>query len=135
MRYCASFTDSTFIKLNPNIKGLTFGDQYIKMTQFADDTSLILDGTQCSLEATLNILEIFGNYSGLKMNMEKTKVIWIGRKRFSKEKLDMAYNLQWGNTEFSMLGLKISTNIEQIPSINYIETIQKYKEGYAEMAK
>ena len=26
-----------------------------------------------------------------------------------------------------MLGLKFSTNIEQIPSINYIETIQKIK--------
>ena len=68
---------STFIKLDRNIKGLKFGDQHIKMTQFADDTTLILDGTQCSLEAALNILEIFGNYSGLKMNMEKTKVISI----------------------------------------------------------
>ena len=84
---------STLIKLDPNIKGLKFGDQHIKMTQFADDATLILDGTQCSLEVALNILEIFGNYSGLKMKTEKTKVIWIGRKRFSKEKLDIAYHL------------------------------------------
>ena len=50
---------STFIKLDPNIKGLKFLGQHIKMTQFADDTTLILDGTQCSLEAALNTLEIF----------------------------------------------------------------------------
>ena len=48
---------STFIKLDKNIKGLKFGDQHIKMTQFADDTTLILDGTQCSLEAARNILD------------------------------------------------------------------------------
>ena len=53
-----------------------------------------------SLEATLNMLEIFGNFSGLKMNMEKTKVIWIGRKCYSKEKLNVNYNLQWGSHEF-----------------------------------
>ena len=48
---------------------------------------------------------------GLKMNMEKTKVIWIGRKCYSKEKLSVNYKLQWGNTHFSMLGLKFPTNL------------------------
>ena len=33
---------STFIKLDPNIKGLKFGDQHIKMTQFAYNITLIL---------------------------------------------------------------------------------------------
>ena len=51
-----------------------------KLTQFADDTTIILDGTSKSLQATLNILEIFGEISGLKMNSEKTKLIWIGSK-------------------------------------------------------
>ena len=41
------------------------------MTQFADDTTLILDGTTNSLEAALNILEIFGSISGLKVNTER----------------------------------------------------------------
>ena len=42
-----------------------------KFTQFADDTTIILDGTSKSLQATLNILEIFGEISGPKMNSEK----------------------------------------------------------------
>ena len=37
------------------------------MTQFADDTTLILDGTTISLEAGLNILEDFDSISGLKI--------------------------------------------------------------------
>ena len=52
-----------------------------KLTQFIDDTTIILDGSQPSHQAALNILEIYGNYSGLKMNKEKkTKVIWIGKR-------------------------------------------------------
>ena len=45
----------------------------IKITQFADDTTIILDGTKDSLQLTLNVLEIFGNISGLKINTEKHK--------------------------------------------------------------
>ena len=56
---------SILIKLDPKILGLNIKDNSIKITQFADDTTLILDG---SLEAALNMLEIFGNFSGLKMN-------------------------------------------------------------------
>ena len=54
-----------------------------KLTQFADDHSIILNGTHHSLLAALNTLEIFGNFSGMKMNKEKRKTIWIGRKRYS----------------------------------------------------
>ena len=36
---------------------------------------------------SLNVLEIFGSYSGLKMNTEKTKVVWIGRKKLTKDKI------------------------------------------------
>ena len=39
--------------------------------QFADDTALILDGSQSSLQAALNPLEIYGNCLGLEMNKEK----------------------------------------------------------------
>ena len=46
-----------------------------------------MDGTQETLQATLNTLEIFGTYSGLKMNTSKTKIIWIGKTKFSKDKL------------------------------------------------
>ena len=52
----------------------------IKATQFADDTTLLLDGSSSSLQATLNVLEIFGSLSGLKVNSEKTKLVWIGSK-------------------------------------------------------
>ena len=76
-----------FIKNNNDIKGIVIGTSEYKMTQFADDTTLILDGTIGSLEAALNILEIFGSISGLKVNTEKTQIVWIGKKNIQKKKL------------------------------------------------
>ena len=46
-----------------------------KMTQFADDTTIFLDGNKDSLEAALNTLEIFGSLSGLKVNIDKIKIV------------------------------------------------------------
>ena len=57
------------------------------MTQFADDTTILLDGSQISLTSSMNTLEVFGSLSGLKMNSDKTKVKWLGAKQFCKEKL------------------------------------------------
>ena len=62
--------------------GIKIMGNEFKLTQFANDTTLMLDGSQHSLQTALNVLEVFGDFSGLQMNREKTKVIWIGRKRF-----------------------------------------------------
>ena len=84
------------IKFNKDITGITITNHEFKPTQFADDTTLFLDGSTISLQATLNTLEIFGNFSELKMNKEKTKMIWIGRKNFLKENLQTPHKLNWG---------------------------------------
>ena len=42
-----------------------------KILQYADDTSIFLDGTEGSLLATLELLESFHKISGLKVNIEK----------------------------------------------------------------
>ena len=72
------------IQINPDIIGLKIKNIEFIITQLVDDTTLILNGSQHSLQSTLNTHEIYGNLSSLKMNKEKTKVIWIGRKNFPK---------------------------------------------------
>ena len=72
-------------------------------------------------------MEIFGSLSGLRMNKDKTKLIWIGRKKLVKEKLNISENLSWGETQFSLLGLKFSTSLEKIPSLNYMKAMTKMK--------
>ena len=72
-----------------NLKGISVNGNEFKISQFADDATLILDGSRSTLLAALNVLEVFGNMSGLKVNMDKTKLVWIGKKRHSKDKLDV----------------------------------------------
>ena len=82
------------IEVNIEIKGIFIDSVEIKITQFADDTTLVLNGSQSSLKAALNTLEIFGSYSILKMNTKKTKVIYLGRKKYSKDKLQISVDLE-----------------------------------------
>ena len=110
---------SLLIKINPGIVGFVLNNKEFKVTQFADDTTLILDGTKNSLQSALNTIETFGNFSGLKMNKEKTKVIWIGRKKYSKEKLNVSEILDWGKCEFTLLGIEFSVNLSNMPEMNY----------------
>ena len=107
------------INANENIKGIIIDGAEFKLTQFADDTTLILDGTIDSLRASLNILEIYGSISGLKINSEKTKLIWIGSRKNYKDKLTVDNNLNWGDTQFTLLGINFSTEIKDMEELNF----------------
>ena len=73
------------IRKDTEIKGISVGSTECKLSQFADDTTLILDGSQKSLERFLYIPERFGEISGLKGNCEKTEVLWIGSLKRSNQ--------------------------------------------------
>ena len=55
------------------IKVITVNQTEIKMSQYADDTTLILDGTKSSLSTALQTLSDFGEISGLRLNKGKLK--------------------------------------------------------------
>ena len=115
------------IENNKCIGGIKIGRGNYKITQFADDTTLILDGTSVSLLAALNTLEIYGSYSGLKINTDKTKLIWIGKKKFSTDKLVDGKKLTWGDTEFDLLGLTFSVDLGSMVYTNYARMKNKIK--------
>ena len=66
------------IKQNGQINGITVNNEEFLLGQYADDTFFLLDGTQTSLPQCLDTLELFGECSGLKVNVEKTKAVWLG---------------------------------------------------------
>ena len=113
---------------NGDIAGIEINNTTFKMIQFADDTTIFLDGTCDSLTAALNTLEIFGSLSGLKVNTDKTKIVWLGKKKFSRDKIHTAQKLDWGTTEFNLLGLTFSVNLREIPALNYEPAMIRAKE-------
>ena len=66
------------IRQNKKIKGYFISEVEIKITQYADDTSLFLDGSKATFEYCVHTISEYAKYSGLNMNYEKTKVLWFG---------------------------------------------------------
>ena len=83
--HCCSIFFS-LISQNPNIHGIKLQNTEIKITQYADDATLSLNGTLHSLSYALNTLEIFSSLSGLNINKDKTKMVWIGKKALFNRK-------------------------------------------------
>ena len=109
----------SMIMTNKHITGIFVEGTEYKLSQFADDTTLLLDDNPFSLHAALNTIEIFGSFSGLKINKDKTKVVWIGKKKHSKDKLCSELDLVWGNTEFDLLGIRFHVDLEKMIELNY----------------
>ena len=74
----------------PNCKVIRLPNlQEAKISQFADDTTLISKDTN-SLKFSLQIIGSFGSISGLRLNKKKTKAMWIGSSKHKKKKLELA---------------------------------------------
>ena len=69
------------IRSNRDIKGLNFGDKEIKISQLADDTTCFVADIK-SAKVLFEVLELCKLFSGLKCNLEKTIVSWIGVQKF-----------------------------------------------------
>ena len=66
------------VKKNSEIKGIFINGKEYKLSQYADDMQLILDGSEKSLKAALSLLKLYYTMSGLKINVDKTRALWIG---------------------------------------------------------
>ena len=82
------------IRKNKDIKGIIIDGEEYKISQYADDASIILEGSPTSMDGIIRDLDYFAIISGLKINILKTKLVWIGSKTFSKE---VFHRKRWNN--------------------------------------
>jgi hypothetical protein len=73
------------IRNNKDIKGINIGNSEVKVVQMADDTTSFLKDSE-SLQVLLETLEKFHSYAGLKLNLSKSEILWIGSKKKLKRK-------------------------------------------------
>ena len=119
---------TVLIKTNKTIKGIKCNNEEFKVVQFADDTTLLLNGMTQSLQAALNTIEIFGSFSGLKVNMGKTQIVWIGKKKYSKEKVTVRKCILNAVTTFKLLGINFCVDLEKCGKLNFPEKVRDIKE-------
>ena len=114
------------IREDQDIKAIKIEDTESKITQFADDTTFLLNGDRESFEKLFSHLDLFGNVSGLKLNHDKTNNVWLGSKSDSNVRWLPHLNMTWNPPKFKILGLWFTHNLENMEKINtqdkYLET-------------
>ena len=113
-------TLAIYIREQKNIQGIRLANMEIKITQFADDTCLYLNGTN-SRENVLKVFEDFYRYAGLKLNIDKTEAIWLGK----NHRIGKICNVKIINSPTKVLGIWIAKNTDEITRINLDERIDK----------
>ena len=117
---CAEFLNRAIINA-PEIQGFVIKGHEKKLTQFADDTSLFLDGSKRSLRKAISVLKTYEEASGLKMNLTKTKAVWVGSNRFSESKICHEIELDWVH-QFTALGIQYDVHdLQNVTTLNCTE--------------
>ena len=111
------------IRQNSNIKGIYIEEQETKLLQYADDTMAILADTN-SPKVLFELLDRFRNISGLKINCSKTKGMWIGSLKESKEEY---FGIKWPNIPIKALGVYFIHDQKLLKEKNFIERLDSIK--------
>ena len=121
------------IRNNKDISGISgkirikLFDYEYKLLQYADDTTILLDGSEKSLKAALTLEDQFSKFSGLKHNYDKTCCVKIGAVKDVHLHFSTRYNIQWSQEPFTFLGITFTENLENILELNYKEKIDIIK--------
>ena len=103
------------------LKGIMIEGSEYRLSQYADDTVFILDGSESSFVTAFKILESFASMSGLKVNIEKTNAVWIGGNKGRQKSICSNIEVKWVDPQgsFRALGIDFVTNLENMTDINY----------------
>ena len=111
----------------PEVRGIMVHEMEMLTSQFADDTTLFLDGELKSLSYTVKILKWFEKKSGLAINNENTKVVKLGALRDRSMPWQGKFGYEW-TCSFKILGINYNINdMEQITKLNIHKKLGEVK--------
>jgi len=109
------------IRQNKEIQGIQIFKKKFKISQFADDTSLLCSSCESVNRAT-QVLSDFGDASGLILNPSKTKALWLGPWRHNVEE---PFEFHWPKVPITALGIFISYYQKQNEGKNFNAKVDK----------
>ena len=80
-------------------------------------------------------LDFFARLSGLKINLSKTKAVWIGARKFCGETFNHRYKLDWNQGSFTILGIQFSCNLEEMLELNFKSKIMQINRELKQWSK
>ena len=111
------------IRQDKEIRGVKVFQKKLKISQSTDDTTLLICNRN-SVSRALNVLDNFGNLSGLRLNSSKSKVMWLGPWRHCKE---TPFGFQWPEKPVRILGSYVSYDVKQNEKLNFETKCRKCK--------
>ena len=118
---------ANFLRRDENIKGFKTNAIEQKLSQFADDTTLILDGSEHSFLLAIEVLDGFHEISGIKVSYEKTKMFWIGSGKGTGPLPCNKPDISWVGGKKIALGVWFAPDRNVMILSNYDEKIAKIK--------
>ena len=112
---------SNKMRQKSTIKEIRIFGSEIKVSQFADDTNLFCADV-ASAEQALETINKFGNFSGLALNVEKTKAFWLGKWLHNRTK---PQGMKWMNTPTKLLGIYVSYDEKGNNQMSFNLKVQK----------
>ena len=94
-------------------QGIKVKDKEIKVSLFADDTLVFLEGRKNDFDTIFDILNKFGELSGCKINGSKSKAFYIGNLRDSSNKYRENKGLTWPVDTVTYLSITIPVGKEK----------------------
>ena len=76
------------------------------------------------MDGIIRVLDYFAIISGLKINILKTKLVWIGSKKISKE---VFHHTRLSNRKFDLLRIKFCTDLHELIDLNYQTKLDEIK--------
>ena len=113
------------IRNNQDIEGIDIGSQNKKLGQYADDLWVSIKHKEKCYRALFKELGKFSDYTGLKINYNKTEVLRIGPLKHTDAEYYSELPIKWSDGPVQILGIKVTSCIDKMSEINYLDVLQK----------
>ena len=108
-----------------NIEGITINREILLVSQYADDTNLTVTYSKKNLENIIKNFNVFQQYSGLKVNFDKTEIMPIGPVKHNCNTLLPDSNIRWISDNMKTLGVSVYHDRKEMIEQNYKPLLSK----------
>lgn len=124
---------ATSVRENSNIKGVHIGEDNHKLSLYADDVVLYIEQPENSLPHLYNAIELFGKFSGYKINYNKSIACPLHRNL--TEEIQKLYPFKWSADGFKYLRIQFTPRLVDLFKNNCIPLINDIKSDLCKWAK
>ena len=115
------------VRQNSDMQGIQVGNTTFKIKQYADDTQVFLLFEPLSIKEIFKVFEDFSTISELQINYTKMEVLRIGAIKNTAKTIETNEQLKWTNDCVDILGLTVSTKMNEMIRLYIDPLIEKIK--------